>query len=53
MNFVPNTKLENEKGGLDSDGIELCLLLRLKTKKDGIYLVYAVCKNAAQGATGK
>ena len=48
MNFVPNTRLENEKAGLTVMGLSYASLA-LKTKKDGIYLVHAVCKNAAQG----
>jgi len=48
MNFVPNKNLENEKAGLAIMGLSYASL-SLKSKKDGIYLVYAVGKNATQG----
>jgi beta-xylosidase len=48
MNFVPNKNLENEKAGLAIMGLSYANL-SLKSKKDGIYLVYSVCKDAAQG----
>ena len=48
MNFVPNTRLENEKAGLAIMGLSYASL-SLKSQKDGIYLVCSVCKNATQG----
>ena len=48
MNFVPNTRLENEKAGLAIMGLSYSNLA-LKSKKDGIYLVYSLCKDAASG----
>ena len=48
MNFVPNSKLENEKAGLAIMGLSYSNLA-LKSRKDGIYLVYSICKNAAGG----
>jgi len=48
MNFVPNNKMENEKAGLAVMGLSYANLA-LKSKKDGIYLAYSVCKNAAGG----
>ena len=52
MNFVPNPRLENEKAGLAIMGLSYANLA-LKSKKDGIYLVYSVCKNAATGSAEK
>lgn len=52
MNFVPNTKLENEKAGLAIMGLSYANLA-LKSKKDGIYLVYSVCKDADKGNSEK
>ena len=48
FSFYPNTKLENEKAGLTIMGFSYADLA-LVNKKDGIYLVYAVCKNAVNG----
>jgi len=48
LNFVPNTKLENEKAGLAIMGLSYANLA-LKSKKDGIYLVYSMCKDADKG----
>jgi beta-xylosidase len=48
MSFVPNPKLENEKAGLAVMGLSYANLA-LKSKKDGIYLVYSVCRNADKG----
>ncbi len=48
--FTPNTKLENEKAGLTIMGFSYANLA-LKSKKDGIYLVYTVCKDAEKGKT--
>ena len=50
MTFKPNPKLENEKAGLTMMGLSYASLT-LKSKKDGIYLVYAVCKEADKGMT--
>ena len=52
MNFVPNTKLENEKAGLAIMGLSYANLA-LKSKKDGIYLVYSFCKDADKGKAEK
>jgi beta-xylosidase len=52
LNFVPNTKLENEKAGLAIMGLSYANLA-LKNKKDGIYLVYSVCKDADKGKAEK
>jgi len=46
--FFPNPKLENEKAGLAIMGMSYASLM-LEKRKDGIYLVHAVCKNAQQG----
>ncbi len=48
LNFTPNMKLENEKSGLIIAGLSYANLA-IKSKKDGLYLVYAVCKNADKG----
>ena len=48
--FTPNTKLENEKAGLTIMGFSYANLA-LKSKKDGIYLIYTVCKDAEKGKT--
>jgi beta-xylosidase len=52
LNFVPNTKLENEKAGLAIMGLSYANLA-LKSKKDGIYLVYSMCKDADKGKAEK
>lgn len=46
--FKPNPKLENEKAGLAVMGLSYATLA-LKSKKDGLYLVYAVCLEADKG----
>lgn len=46
--FKPNTKLENEKAGLIIMGRSYANL-SLKSKNDGVYLVYTHCKNADKG----
>jgi beta-xylosidase len=46
--FKPNTKLENEKAGLIVMGRSYASL-SLKSKSDGIHLVYSVAKDAAKG----
>lgn len=48
MTFKPNTKLENEKAGLTMMGFSYASLT-LKSKKDGNYLIYTVCKDADKG----
>ncbi|MEJ6980941.1 glycoside hydrolase 43 family protein [Pedobacter sp. P351] len=48
LKFTPNTKLENEKVGLTIMGFSYAGLA-LKSKKDGNYLVYTLCKNAEGG----
>ncbi len=52
MTFTPNPKLENEKAGLVVMGFSYAGLA-LKNKKDGIYLVYTVCKDAVKGRPEK
>jgi beta-xylosidase len=46
--FSPNAKLENEKAGLIVAGLSYASIA-VKSKKDGLYLVYAVCNNADKG----
>jgi beta-xylosidase len=48
MTFTPNTRLENEKAGLAMMGYS-CASVTLKNKKDGLYLVYTICKEADKG----
>lgn len=48
MKFAPNNKLENEKAGLTIMGFSYANMA-LKSKKDGIYLVYTLCKDAEKG----
>lgn len=48
MNFKPNTRLENEKAGLAIMGFSYANIA-LKSRKDGIYLVYTICKDANKG----
>ncbi|WEK20284.1 MAG: glycoside hydrolase 43 family protein [Candidatus Pedobacter colombiensis] len=48
LTFSPNAKIENEKAGLIIMG-QSYANLSIKSKKDGNYLVYAVCKNAHKG----
>jgi beta-xylosidase len=50
INFQPNTKIQNEKAGLTVMGMSYAHL-SIKNTKDGNYLVYAVCKDAAKGKT--
>ncbi len=52
ITFTPNTRLENEKAGLVVMGFSYAGLA-LKNKKDGIYLVQTVCKDAVKGAREK
>ncbi len=48
LSFKPNSKIDNEKTGLVMMGLSYANLA-LKSQKDGIYLVYTVCKEAAKG----
>lgn len=48
LTFSPNAKLENEKAGLMIAGLSYANLA-VKSKKDGLYLVYTVCKSADKG----
>lgn len=52
LTFTPNTKLENEKTGLTIMGFSYASI-GLKSKKDGIYLVHTLCKDADKGKTEK
>ena len=45
LSFHPNEKLENEKAGLAIMGLSYACI-NLVSEKDGIYLVYSVCKDA-------
>ncbi|PTQ96997.1 beta-xylosidase [Mucilaginibacter yixingensis] len=48
LTFTPNPKLENEKAGLTIMGFSYASVA-VKNKKDGIYLVYDLCKEADKG----
>ena len=48
MTFTPNPKLENEKAGLAIMGFSYANVA-VKSKKDGVYLVYTLCKDAEKG----
>ncbi|MBC6111729.1 glycoside hydrolase 43 family protein [Pedobacter sp. CCM 8938] len=48
VNFKPNPKLENEKTGLVIMGRSYANI-SIKSKKDGLYLVYGLCQNADKG----
>ncbi|GAB3906086.1 glycoside hydrolase family 43 protein [Mucilaginibacter boryungensis] len=48
LTFTPNAKLENEKAGLTVMGFSYANLA-VKSKKDGLYLVYTACKDADKG----
>lgn len=48
LSFTANPKLENEKAGLTIYGLSYAYLA-VKSKKDGLCLVYSVCKNADKG----
>jgi beta-xylosidase len=52
LTFTPNPKLENEKAGLVVMGFSYAGLA-LKSKKDGIYLVHTICKDAEKGRSEK
>ena len=48
ITFKPNTRLENEKAGLTVMGFSYAGLA-LKSKKDGVYLVFTICMDAEKG----
>ncbi|CAM3838865.1 glycoside hydrolase 43 family protein [Mucilaginibacter galii] len=48
LTFTPNLKLENEKAGLTIMGFSYANVA-VKSKKDGVYLVYTLCKDAEKG----
>jgi beta-xylosidase len=48
--FKPNPKLENEKTGLVVMGRSYAQI-SIKSKKDGLYVVYGVCQSADKGKT--
>lgn len=48
LTFTPNIKLENEKAGLAIMGLAYANIV-LKSRKDGLYLVHAICKEADKG----
>jgi hypothetical protein len=50
MIFKPNERVENEKAGLTIMGFSYAYIA-LKSKKDGAYLIYTVCKEADKGKT--
>lgn len=52
LTFKPNPKLENEKAGLVMMGFSYANLA-LKSRKDGLYLVYTVAKDAVKGQPEK
>ncbi|KQC01255.1 glycoside hydrolase 43 family protein [Pedobacter sp. Hv1] len=52
LSFTPNTKLENEKTGLIVAGLSYANIA-IKSKKDGLYLVYTTCKSADKGKAEK
>ncbi len=45
LTFTPNTKIENEKAGLTIMGFSYANIA-IKSKKDGLWLVYTLCKDA-------
>ncbi|HKH62472.1 MAG TPA: glycoside hydrolase 43 family protein [Flavitalea sp.] len=48
ITFKPNTRLEDEKAGLTVMGFSYAGIA-LKSKKDGLYLVYTICRDAEKG----
>ncbi len=50
LSFRPNPKLEDEKAGLTVMGMSYASLA-LKNKKDGLYLVHSLCRDAEKGKT--
>ena len=49
LTFTPNPKLDNEKAGLTIMGFSYANIA-VKSKKDGLYLIYTTCKDAEKGA---
>jgi beta-xylosidase len=49
ISFTPNSKIENEKAGIVVMGLSYASLA-LKNTKEGIQIVYSLCKNAAENA---
>jgi beta-xylosidase len=52
LTFTPNEKILGEKAGVTVMGFSYANLA-LKTKKEGMWLVYTVCKNAEKGQPEK
>lgn len=50
LTFMPNAKLENEKAGLAVMGLGYANIA-IKSKKDDLYLVYTICKDADKGVS--
>jgi beta-xylosidase len=50
LTFKPNTALENEKAGLTIMGFSYASI-GLKSRKDGLYIVFTHCKDAERGKT--
>ena len=50
LSFKPNTRVDNEKAGLTVMGFSYANLA-LKNTKEGINIVYTVCKDAVKGKT--
>jgi beta-xylosidase len=48
LTFTPNIKIENEKAGLTIMGFSYANIA-VKSKKDGLWLAYTLCKDADQG----
>ncbi|WP_316806192.1 glycoside hydrolase 43 family protein [Pedobacter agri] len=48
VNFKPNLKLENEQTGLVVMGRSYAKI-SIKSKKDGLYLIFGLCQNADKG----
>jgi beta-xylosidase len=48
LTFIPNTHIENEKAGLTVMGFSYANIA-VKSKKDGLWLVYTICKDADKG----
>lgn len=49
LRFTPNPKLDSEKVGFVVYGLDYAYLA-LKAKKDGLYVVYSICKGADKGS---
>jgi beta-xylosidase len=50
LRFTPNPKLDSEKVGFVVYGLDYAYLA-LKAKKDGLYVVYSICKGADKGSS--